>query len=72
MELSRHAQVLWRFRVIIVAGVLAGLVLATGTLFSVSSSGLKWRAADRVQELLDAVRHAAGIPVGAREPPDRD
>ena len=43
MELSRHAQVLWRFRVIIVAGVLAGLVLAIGTLFSVSSSGLKWR-----------------------------
>lgn len=43
MELSRHAQVLWRFRVIIVAGVLAGLILAIGTLFSVSSSGLKWR-----------------------------
>jgi hypothetical protein len=43
MELSRHAQVLWRFRVIIVAGVLAGLVLAIGTLFSVSSSGLHWR-----------------------------
>ena len=45
MELSRHAQVLWRFRVIIVAGVLAGLVLAIGTLFSVSSSGLQWRQA---------------------------
>lgn len=43
MELSRHAQVLWRFRVILVLGVLAGLVLATGTLFSVSSSGLAWK-----------------------------
>ena len=43
MELSRHAQVLWRFRVIIAAGVIAGLVLAIGTLFSVSPSGLKWR-----------------------------
>jgi hypothetical protein len=43
MELSRHAQVLWRFKVIIVAGVIAGLVLAAGTLFNVSSSGLEWR-----------------------------
>jgi hypothetical protein len=47
MDLRRHIQVLWRFKAIVVGGVVLGVVMAILASFSVSFSGgpkLEWRS----------------------------
>ena len=47
MDLRRHIQVLWRFKAIVIGGVVLGVVMAILASFSVSFSGgpkLEWRS----------------------------
>jgi hypothetical protein len=47
MDLTRHLQVLWRFRLILALGVLLGVLLAILASFKVSFDGgpnLTWRS----------------------------
>jgi hypothetical protein len=44
MNLHRHLSILWRFRFILVGGVVLGILLGILALFQVTSSGLAWRA----------------------------
>jgi len=44
MNLRRHLDVLWRFRLIVVLGAVLGIVLATLAVFRPTSSGLEYRA----------------------------
>jgi hypothetical protein len=47
MDLRRHIQVLWRFKAIVVGGIVLGVVMAILASFSVSFSGgpkLEWRS----------------------------
>ena len=44
MNLRRHLSILWRFRFIMVGGVLLGIALGILALFQVNSNGLSWRA----------------------------
>lgn len=43
MELRRHLDVLWRYRVIVVAGIVIGLLLAGAALFRLTEGSLEYR-----------------------------
>jgi hypothetical protein len=44
MNLRRHFDVLWRFRLILIVAAVLGIVLATLAVFRPTSHGLEWRA----------------------------
>jgi hypothetical protein len=44
MNLRRHFEVLWRFRLILIVAAVLGIALAILAVFRPTSSGLKWRA----------------------------
>jgi hypothetical protein len=44
MNLRRHFDVLWRFRLILIIGAVLGIVLAILAVFRPTSHGLEWRA----------------------------
>jgi hypothetical protein len=46
MNLRRHLDVLWRFRLIVISGAVLGIVLATLVVFRPTTSGLEWRAGE--------------------------
>src|SRR5689334_8767941 len=43
MDIKLYGRVLWRFRVLVIVGLIAACALATVAMFHVSSNGLKYR-----------------------------
>jgi hypothetical protein len=73
MDLRRHIQVLWRFKAIVVGGVVVGVIMAILASFSVSFSGgpkLKWRSDQTYGSVSTLFVTQTGFPWGRVTLPD--
>ena len=64
MNLRRHLNVLWRFRLIVAIGCALGVVLGVLAVFQVDSSGLSWRAEQTWQSESKLYVTQPGFPDG--------
>jgi len=69
MNLGRHFSVLWRFKLVMVAGLLLGLVLALLAAFSVPD--MKRRGVEQWQSQSDIMITQKGFPWGRVTLPDQ-
>jgi hypothetical protein len=71
MNLARHASVLWRFRRVVAAGVILGIVLAVLASFRVSSSGLEPRGVETWSANSQILVTQPGFPEGRVTLPEK-
>jgi hypothetical protein len=64
MDLKRHLQVLWRFRLILVAGVLLGTILALLASFRLDGTQLTWRSSQTFESTSTLFVTQPGFPWG--------
>jgi hypothetical protein len=64
VDLRRHLQVLWRFRLVVIGGWLLGIAVAIMASFHVSTSGLTWRSSQTFTSSSTLFVTQAGFPWG--------
>jgi hypothetical protein len=64
MDIRHHSRILWRWRAVLVGGLLAGALLAVLVTFKVSPSGIEWRSSATFTSASRTFVTQPGFPVG--------